>query len=101
MKSKIEVSAMVLGLLVACILAFLIGLASGGAIERNSRPNSIRVSQASILEINMACGGDYRDLAVNRQFVYANCVRRGPRFDQPGIHEYVEPVTVQNYKMKQ
>lgn len=89
-----------MGVFVA-IFAFVIGVATGGAIERNSRPNSIRVSQASIQEINQACSGDYRDLAVNRQFVYANCVRRGPRFGSPGLHEYVEPVTVQNYKMKQ
>lgn len=84
-------------LTIACSLSFMIGV----KMEHYFHPNSIRISQASIQEIALTCAGDYRDLAVNRQFVYANCVRRGPRFGQPGIHEYVEPVTVQNYKMKQ
>jgi len=40
-----------------------------------------------VFEINMACSGNYRDLVVNRRYVYANCVGG-------------KPATVQNYEMK-
>lgn len=58
----------------------------GGYFYRQSQiPNSIPISQGALMDINMACGGNYRDLAANRRFVYANCV------NPP------KPVTVQNY----
>lgn len=61
---------------------------SGRGIYMKNRFPSIPVSQTSIMEINLACGGNFRDLAINRKYVYANCV------NPP------KPVTVQNYLFK-
>lgn len=60
---------------------------AAGYLYGRPKANSIPVSQAALFEINMACSGDYKDLAVNRHYVYANC-RSG------------KPVTVQNYLFK-
>ncbi len=97
MKWKIEFWVFAICLVTWGLISFFVG----AAVEKFNRPHSIRVSQASIAEISMACQGSYRDLAVNRRFVYANCIRRGPRLNLPGIYDYLEPITVQNYGMKQ
>lgn len=61
----------------------------GHVIYRANTNYSIPISQTAIMEINLACSGNFRDLAANRQYVYANCA-----------HPNFKPVTVQNYKFK-
>jgi len=76
-------------LLIAWVLATATGFCIGSVFEnwRLMRRGPIPVSQTALFEINMACSGNYRDLVVNRRYVYANCVGG-------------KPATVQNYEMK-
>lgn len=57
----------------------------GMIYEKQKRRPPIRISQAAIWEMGIACAGQYQDLVANEEYVYANCVQ--PR----------KPVTIQNY----
>lgn len=65
-----------------------LGIILGAVIAERSRPNALRISRAALDEIHFSpkCMGQQKDLAANRQYVYANC---------PG-----GPITVQNYIFK-
>lgn len=75
---------------VLTILYFILGFILGGLIGKGiyQPKHPLRVSVAAIQEISHACMGNYRDLAANRKYVYANCVRP------------MKPVTVENYILK-
>jgi|GEM_PF-5258090 len=77
---------------IGIICIFVTGIATGAllgwAARQSKIPPSIRISRAALDEIgfNQKCSGQQKDLAVNRKYVYANCLGG--------------PVTVQNYEFK-
>lgn len=67
---------------------FVLGWLGHMAWHKYHKPNAIHVSRTAWDEIHFSpkCMGQQKDVAVNRQYLYANC---------PG-----GPVTVQNYIFK-
>lgn len=70
-------------------IAIAVSFSLGYVVGKPKHP--LRISVAAVQEITMGCAGNYRDLAANRQYVYANCVR------EDGSNK---PITIQNYRMK-
>lgn len=87
-KTKIEIVSNVCAMIV--MLAMMAALIWGGTLlqKLRGRHRTIHISQQALLELNMACSGNYQDLVVNDEYVYANC------------KENLKPVTVQNYIFK-
>ena len=91
-------------LIVVGILCFILligavgGTFSGFILHELRKPRgSIRVSQQALQEINLKCSGMYRDLAVNREYVYANCY--SPSLT--GGKALIVPITMRNVEMQQ